>query len=327
MREGYGLSRGADDPKMAAVRIPPMPVAWTSEVVRELFPVRIGIGRDVDLIRRPSGVALYLRGPQSKMFPATVQGWIDLWRTMAGTTKPDKLQYCRVQVYSAKRAMTSTPFRDAEAALVAEALGRLVLPGLIFLGGHDYGEAMQPDDVVDMRASPHDLVLTSIDTAAALWSVAARRVVEVEASGPGATTAGAFVATTGHGLAGDLLDRYSAQWMTDRFGKKTVATLIRLETDASELFLRSVTETPESAQVALSAVRALARGRPPRGDSETAGPGGTESSPTGAPVASLAGAGATPDDLVSALERLARLRSAGALTETEYELAKAKLLA
>jgi hypothetical protein len=30
---------------------------------------------------------------------------------------------------------------------------------------------------------------------------------------------------------------------------------------------------------------------------------------------------------VSALERLARLRSAGALTETEYELAKAKLLA
>jgi hypothetical protein len=184
-----------------------MPVAWTDEVRRTLFPIRLGIGRDVTLWQNRDGAVLSSRGPAPKEFPATAQGWIDLWTSLAATTKPEKLHYALVAVNSAKSNMRSTPFRNAEAALQAEAQGRLVLPGLVFLGGHAYGEVLRTGAVVDLRVSVDDVVLTSVRDASVVWCIAGRRLVEIEASGPGSTTTGAFVVATGHGLVGDLMEQ------------------------------------------------------------------------------------------------------------------------
>jgi len=324
VRQGYGLPR--DGQPSPPATIPPMPVAWTPEVVRALFPIRIGLGQVIALSRSRTGAMLsILRSSQPKDFPATVQGWVDLWTTMAATTKPEKLRLAHDIVDNAKRAVRSTPFRDAEAALKADALGRVVLPGLVFLGGHGYGDAIKPGAVVDLRSSDDSIMFTSVTDAAVSWSIEGYSVLEIEASGPGATTAGAFLATSGHGLVGDLMEQASAQWMTDRFGTKTIVTLIRLETDSSELFLRSVMDTPESAQIALSPLRALGRARAPG----TALAAGASEAPTAAPAdgrLSAAAADGGADDLVSRLERLARLRDSGALSEVEYQLAKAKIL-
>jgi putative oligomerization/nucleic acid binding protein len=166
-----------------------------------------------------------------------------------------------------------------------------------------------------------DIVLTSVTDGSTAYSVPGRRLVEIEASGPGSVTTGGFAATAGHGLVGDLLDRAGAEWMTDRFGTTTITTVVRIATDTSELFLRSMIDTPETAQVALSPLRALARGR-------ASGAVGAVPVPTIEALgpASRATPGDDADDLVSLLERLAKLRDSGALSESEYLVAKSKLL-
>jgi hypothetical protein len=301
-----------------------MPVGWTPEIIRSLFPIVFSIGRRITFFagsRSPSLQLLLPGGPKS--FPATVQGWVDLWTTVASTVKPSVVPAGPNHVDRVRRSAVATPFRDAEAALAAEINAPLVLGGVVFRGGHGFGEELRVGAVVDIRMAADAILLTSVIDGSTTYAVPAYRLVEVEASGPGAVTSGGFVATVGHGLVGDLTDRYASEWMTDRFGKTTITTLIRLETDSGELFFRSMTDTPENAQVALSPLRALTRSGP-GGAAGARSPLGMSSAAGGS--AALAGSADEPDDLVSRLERLSRLHDSGALSDDEYLLAKTKLL-
>ncbi len=341
MRDGYGHPRSEYTPGTDRPTIPPMPVAWTPEIVRSMFPIRFGLGKTITFAQRPVTPGLFLQHQGVKEFPATIQGWIDLWTTAASTMKPDRYQGGLTNVIWVKSAAAATPFRNAEATLAAEAKGRLVLGGLVFLGGHAFGDDLTTGAVVDMRMPAHDIVCTSVSDGSVCWSLGRRQLLEIEASGPGAVTTGGYTATVGHGLLGDLGDRYAAQWMTDRFGRTTTVTFVRIETDSSELFFRSMTDTPDATQVALSPLRALARqrrpaGAPPGDAAQVAGgafdlSGSTgEADPVHAPLAEAASSGlpgsGAGGDLVSRLERLAQLRDSGALSETEYQLAKTKVL-
>jgi len=331
LHEGYGHPRGDYIPGASRPTIPPMPVAWTPEIVRSMLPIRFGLGRQVALAKRPTGPVLILVQAGAKEFPATPQGWVDLWTTVASTVKPARLQAGLTTVTWAKAQAVATPFRNAEATLDAETRAHLVLGGLVFLGGHGYDDGLPTGAVVDLRMVADGIVLTNVSDGSVAWSVAGRQLLEIEASGPGAVTSGGFTATVGHGLVGDLGDRFAAQWMTDRFGKTTIVTFVRIETDSSELFLRSMTDAPGEAQVALSPLRALARqgrapGTPGAGAASTADAGSGGPTPLTAPLATGPIGGDSADDLVSHLERLARLRDSGALSESEYQLAKTKLL-
>lgn len=248
MRQGYGMPRDAGHKSSGTnpVTIPPMPVGWTPEIIRSLFPIVFSIGRRITFFagsRSPSLQLLLPGGPKS--FPATVQGWVDLWTTVASTVKPSVVPAGPNHVDRVRRSAVATPFRDAEAALAAEINAPLVLGGVVFRGGHGFGEELRVGAVVDIRMAADAILLTSVIDGSTTYSVPAYRLVEVEASGPGAVTSGGFVATVGHGLVGDLTDRYASEWMTDRFGKTTISTLIRLETDSGELFFRSLTDTPK----------------------------------------------------------------------------------
>jgi hypothetical protein len=337
VREGYGLPRDAARGVAAAgVIIPPMPVAWTPEIVRSLFPIRFGLGRDISLARTKSGTRLYVRSREWNEYPATMEGWVAVWTDLAAALKPARLQGGITSVLQGKRWAKSTPFRNVEASLEANSLGTLLLPALSFLGGHGYGDTLETGTIADLRLSSEDVLLTNVRDGSVVWSTAAKRVVEVEANGAGSTTTGGFVATAGHGLVRDLWEQQSAQWLTDRYGQTTVSTFIRLETDTAELFFRSLTDTPEAAQVNLSALRALARGRPGAAGGGGASAGASaetaDAQPTLASPASVADPAPVPepgpaaDDLVSRLERLARLRDSGALSTAEFEIAKSKLL-
>jgi hypothetical protein len=315
VRQGYGLPRDSEDegPGRGRPPMPLMPVAWTAEIVRLLFPIPLGFGRKVLFTSRSSAPVLVLVHSGSKEFPATMRGWVDLWTTVTPLVKPGNLQMGIERVRYARTTARATPFRNAEA----------VLGALVFSGGHEYGDILQTGAVVDLRMAADDIVLTGVADGSTAYSVPGRRLIEIEASGPGAVTSGGFVATVGHGFVGDLTDRFVAERMTDRFGKTTITTVIRMATETGELFLRSMIDTPEAAQVALSPLRALVRGR-------ASGATGAVPAPTVEPLnaspASLATAGDGADDLVSRLERLARLRESSALSEDEYLVAKSKLL-
>ncbi len=131
--------------------IPPMPVAWTPEVVRILFPIPLALGRKVTFVRALPEPVLVLMHAGERIFPSTPKGWVDLWTTIGQTTKPEAVKMAVLQVRNSMRWAEATPFRDALAVLEAERSARLVLEGLVFLGGHDYGSRLRPGTVVDLR--------------------------------------------------------------------------------------------------------------------------------------------------------------------------------
>ncbi len=322
MRQGYGLPRQGQDVRPT---IPPMPVGWTQEAVRLLFPIRLGVGRKVIFRKdtRPPGLLL-LRGqaqpPES--FAGTPQGWVDLWTMVPTIAKGPAVKSALDEVGFARRSALATPFRDAKAALESDQHSTLVLGGLVVVGGTGFGDAVKTGAVVDLRLAAETVVLTDVRNGDELYSVPGEQLIEAEASGPGQVTSGGFGVTVGHGLVGDLVEQASAKWMSDRYGTTTITTSIRIQTDSSELFLRSFTVAPDIAQVALSPLRRIAPRAQPDGRA-----GAVPAPPLspGVPAGTATPTGAS-DDLISQLERLARLRESGALSDDEYALAKGKLL-
>jgi hypothetical protein len=311
--------------------IPLMPVAWTQDVVRTLRPFRLG--RGIRLFLAESGGRRQLTladsaGGQYQAFPATPAGWIEVWKLAAEWAKPARLRRA-VELYEQRMQGLGTPLRSAGLAVWLDEQLPLVLAGLVFLGGHGHDADLQPGAVVDLRLQPSAIALVDVGDGRVRAAVPAAQLVSAEAGGPGQTTAGGFAATTGHGLLGDLANRQAATWMTEQFGRTEMRTTVRITGTACELFLRSLGDPPDQVQIALSAVRALAPG--------SAGSAGTGEPPlpdtvqppklvTPVPVLAPADATDADEDLVAKLERLARLRDSGALTDFEFQSAKARLL-
>jgi hypothetical protein len=195
---------------------------------------------------------------------------------------------------------------------------------------------------VDLRQMQAGIALTGAADGTLMLTLPAGKLLSAEASGPG-KTGGPFVATAGHGLMGDLMDLQSAEWLNGRYG--TIRTLVRIQATTCELFLTTGSSLPEAAQVALSPVRAMApsstaavtppaslldglTGTPAAAMSPgpAAGPAALTRETTFPPGSGLTGGPGEDDDLVSRLERLAKLRETGAITQFEFQAAKDKLL-
>lgn len=347
MRQGYRLPQTAGQSTTNGYTIPPMPVAWTPEVVRILFPIPLALGRKVTFVRALPEPVLVLMHAGERNFPSTAKGWVDLWTTIGQTTKPEAVKMAVLQVRNAMRWAEATPFRDAVAGLEAERRARLVIDGLVFVGGHDYGGKLWPGTVVDLRMTADAVVLTDVTDGSAAYSFPVSQLRELEAIDPAAVMNDGLGGTAENGGSGELWDQATAEWMTESSGKSSIMALVRIVTRTSELLLRSMTAAPDAAHIALHPLRRrLARERASQITSLSEGAqttGGKSARPAGretsASRSSVAGAAAAPadeqagapaeddaDDFVSHLERLARLRDSGALSEYEYLLAKTKLL-
>jgi hypothetical protein len=316
-----------------AAQIPGMPLTMTPKAVRGLLPARFGRGVRLYLFAEDGKPRLALtdsKGGQVQYLAATPAGWVEAWEKAAAWARPAGYQRA-LEMYIQTTSMRRTPLRSAQIAVQLDAQMPLVLGGLMFLGGHGGGDLLQAGVIVDLRRRPSGIVLADVGDGTVRYELAAAELTGAEAGGPGQVTTGGFVATVGHGLGGDLLNQAAASRMNEAFGRSEVRTNVRITGEACELFFRSATDLPEDAQIALSAVRAMASGQTlslpadsgpslpaavtfavPGGDAPALGPAGAED----------AGGG----DLVATLERLARLRESGALTELEFRAAKGKLL-
>jgi hypothetical protein len=373
--------------------IPPMPVAWTPEVVRVLFPIPLALGRKVTFVRALPEPVLVLMHAGERTFPSTARGWVDLWTTIGQTTKPEAVKMAVLQVKNAMRWAEATPFRDALAGLEAEAKARLVLDGLVFLGGHGYGAVLRPGTVVDLRMTADAVVLSDVGDGSRAHTFPVTELRELEAIDPATVMNDGLDNPSGNASPGRLQDQATAVWMTESAGKSSIMALVRIVTEKSELLLRSMTAAPDAAHIALSPLRRrltrhaivpttpgpdagqpsahVASRRAERDaigpDSQRAGrrdvqdasrragrqvasrrdaqdasrPAGRQAadeaqssrreppasaSPGSEPARDLPTADDADADFVSRLERLARLRDAGALSEYEFLVAKTKLL-
>lgn len=298
-----------------------MPVVWTQETVRALSPVRLGRGVHLGFELRGGGLNLVLsdaRVGRAERFPGTPTGWISAWARAAEWSRPNAFAK-GLEYWLQALSLVRSPKRRAD--IIAELDEQMppILYGLAFLGGHGYGDQLKPQALVDLRRTSAAIALTDVVGGTVALSVQAGQLTSAEASGPGKTTTGAFQATVGHGFLGDLIDQGVAEWMTDRYATSQIRTTVRICATTCELFLLSVTDLPERAQVALSAVRAMV----PVSAGQNQQPGLLAGITA---VPSLTAAPSPEVDLVTKLERLAKLRDSGALTQFEFQAAKDKLL-
>jgi hypothetical protein len=319
--------------------IPAMPLVLMPEAMRGLLPLRFGRGVRLEFHRYSGQSRLDVADPSGgrfERFTATPAGWIEAWETAAAWTRQTGFRRA-VEIYTQRCGARSTPLRSAQTAVRLDGLMPLVLAGLIFLGGHGSGELLQPGIAVDLRKRPSGLVLVDVVDGTERFALADADLTGAEASGPGQVTSGGFVATVGHGLMGNLIDQAAAARMTERFGRTEIHTNVRITGTDCELFFRSTQDLPEQAQVALAAIRArvcgLAADWVPARPAPVS-PVPQDAVPEDAAPEDAAREDAVPedavddvgDDLVTKLERLARLRDSGALTDVEFQAAKDRLL-
>jgi hypothetical protein len=305
--------------------VPGMPMEWTTRLVSSLSPVRFGRGVRLELHLLDAGLVLNVSDTlrsRYERFDGSPSGWAAAWTRAAEWSTPERFGKA-VQGWSSRARWAGTPLRSAEVTARLDAQMPPILYGLTFLGGHGYGDQLTAGTALDLRQASAAIALTDVTDGRMRLSIPAGQLTGAEASGPGKAS-GPFAATVGHGLLGDVIELGVAQDMNSRFAASRTRTQIRIRASSCELFLITGSYLPEAAQLALSAVRAMA---PASATTATAAPAGLLAGLEGTPGPGITAYPAGDDgDLVSKLERLARLRESGAITQFEFQAAKQKLL-
>ncbi len=317
------MSASTDEPPAA----PAMPMEWTPSLVKQLFPVKLGRGVELEMLR-PDDDSLLLRlfdstgRHQSAFYSGTSAGWTAAWDQIREWTSPARFGQ-EMQYWTERIRQAGVPIRQPDVTNRLDEQMPLVLSGLTFLGGHGYGNGLTSGAGVDLRRTSYGIALTSPADGGVLLNGAAQQLISAEASGADPESAGVSAATVDRTALSDPHALEQVRWLTARYGSVRIRTQVRIRATVCELFLSSGSYAPNLAQVALSAVRALVPLSP------------AQAWAAADPMAGLAHVpGPVPSrrelesdvDLVTKLERLARLRESGALTEFEFQSAKDKLL-
>jgi hypothetical protein len=312
------------DERIAA---PAMPMEWTPSLVRQLFPLKIGRGLELEMLRPDdSSQVLHVfdssgRGRGAR-YPDTAAGWTAAWDQIGEWTSPARLGRA-AQSWTARIHQARVPVRQPAVTIGLDAQMPPVLSGLTFLGGHGQGEGLTAGAGADLRRASSGIALTSPADGALLLNIPARQLIGAEASGPDSRSVGPYVAAVGGTGLPNMLALEQIRRLNERHSTDWIRTQVRIQGTACELFFSSGSYAPDAAQVALSAVRALAPAPPAQATAPADPMAGLAHVPGPVPAGGEPG----PDaDLVTKLERLARLRESGALSEFEFQSAKDRLL-
>lgn len=123
-------------------------------------------------------------------------------------------------------------------------------------------------------------------------------LTDLEIGGPGLVTSSAGVMGGGFGLEGAAIGMGIASILNSMTSKSKINTILRFSWAGGELFLHTSRFTPDNARIALSHVFTVMQKKGAH----------------------------TQTDLASQLEKLASLRDSGALTSTEFDQAKARII-
>jgi hypothetical protein len=229
-----------------------------------------------------------------KRFPFTDYGWEQAWRFLAGSDA--------VQAERLRAELDQREAEDRVAVQLADLDSRAMASVLAvkLLGGYAPGVELTEDEYYDIRFLAEQLTVMSAGTAEILLDLPYGDVEDVDIGGPGEVSrwsrAQQAELALGFGWIGALM----------AYSDTTIKTIIRLRAAGGELYFLCDTVAPDDLRVRLSrplfAIRA-ATSRP-----------ASSSSPRAAVV-------------VNELSRLASLLRDGLLSQEEYELLKAQLVA
>jgi hypothetical protein len=200
-------------------------------------------------------------------------------------------------------ATTADLYKQALGRGADYALGDQILWGFTVIGG--YGWSLPANTRVTVALAEDQMTLASIPLDLAGGVVAPYDyLLDFEFSG-GATSRGGGFLGGGFGLQGAVEGMIVASVLNSLTSKTTINSIVRISGSDGETFLHHGVSLPDELRrlfgPAVNAVKHRSADRGRQGEPES-------------------------NDLVGQLERLARLREAGALTEAEFQSAKTRLL-
>lgn len=299
---------GPDSSSLPASLIPPKPVImaaewgdWAHLLIDDRHP---SIGWQDRPARK--GGPCYLVGRMSAVlggtkveerFPFTDDGWAKAWRFLM---RNDNTLASRIRNELASRADAERA-RQELANLDASAL--VNLPAVTFLGGYGSESTLAAGQSYDLRFFSDHLAVTPLRQTGVLTELRYEEVEALEVGGPGVVSGMSRGQQAGITLAFGIVGAAIAYTDTK------IQTLVRIQTQASELHFLSSTITPDALRVQLSRPLAAIRG----------GHDG-QSRPDARPASE-------PTPAIAELSRLASLLETGLLTREEFDSLKTQLLA
>jgi hypothetical protein len=233
-------------------------------------------------------------------FPATQEGWTDCWRT---------IQQKYPGLASAVMQRVQQEERDRQALIAeptyAEELRSLELltslANCVLLGGHGYGEALQPGGRLDLYFTAEGLWATQKGWSTPVIKSPYSDAIAIDFDGPGRITKGGGFIGGGFGLKGAAEGMAIAAILNGITTKSEIRSIIRWESRSMEAFFFTDSATPGDLRIAFSPVRRRIM----------------DPNQFGTRV---------NDDPLDRLERLAKLHREGSLTDQEFAEMKARII-
>jgi hypothetical protein len=243
-----------------------------------------------------------LRTKTLRKFPLTQAGWEEAWQAMV-TDYPELAQAVSSRV-SADHVSHTAAIESANARAELNTLNPFVsIDSCVLLGGHGYDPALIPGSECSLHFTDEGLWVRKKGSWAPQIRSAYTDAKTLEFSGPGEVRKGGRVVGGGFGLIGAAGGMIAASVLNSLTSRSEIQTIIRYEAVDLEAFFFYSKATPDKLRIELSeAVSRVAHH--------------TEVSTT-----------TQQDDPIADLERLSRLHNAGTLSDEEFSLLKAKLIA
>jgi hypothetical protein len=301
-------SSGPDSSSLSSSLIPPKPVIMTAEWGDWAHLLIDDRHLSIGWQNRPAkkGGPCYLVGKMTAVlggtkveerFPFTEDGWAKAWRFLM---RNDNTLATRIRNELASRAEADRA-RQELANLDASALVNLL--AVTFVGGYGGEQTLVAGQPYDLRFFSDLLAITQPRQTGTVAELRYEEIEALEVGGPGLVSGMSRGQQAGMTLAFGVIGAAIAYTDTK------IQTLVRIQTQGSELHFLCSTITPEALRVQLSrplgAIRSSHGGQPPPGASQVSEPAAA----------------------IAELSRLASLLEAGLLTRAEFDRLKAQLLA
>jgi hypothetical protein len=230
-------------------------------------------------------------------FPLTEKGWAQAWRALAKLDRAsaDKAAATLAGRAAAVRAQTEVAELDTMTLRRVRAAR--------FLGGDAQEAGLTVGQPYDLRFLEDRILVVAAGSASVAADISYGHIAGMEIGGPG------LVRRWSPGQAVGLTMLFGELGEVAAFSQTSIRTIVRVQTEASELFFLYTEALPDALRIELAVpLRAIRAARSAPADS--AEPGGSGH-----------------DSLVDQLSKLGSMLNAGLLTRDEFESLKAKIIA
>jgi hypothetical protein len=243
-----------------------------------------------------------LRTKTLRKFPFTEAGWEEAWAAMV-TDYPELARAVSSLVRDSRHSQKAAAESEKAKAELTSLNPFVAIYDCVLLGGYGYDPSLIPGATCSLHFSEEGLWVRTQGSWAPQIRSAYAEARTLEFSGPGEVRKGGRVIGGGFGLIGAATGMIAASLLNSLTSHSEIQTIIRYEATDLEAFFFYSKATPDKLRMELSeAVSRVARHKEV--------PTSTQR-----------------DDPIADLERLVHLHDSGTLSDEEFSLLKAKLIA